>query len=210
MIKKFFSIVTILVFLQFLRIIFKSLIFGVLDRTILMDVIISSIYMLIFIGLFVAIIKRRKIELQIFPVNFSAKYEIFTVAVLAFIIVTPVITRNYSLTNIISLLYGAVITVVFEEILFRGFVYAAIKQKKNDLTAFMLSTILFGIWHLGYIDTIIWRTSLFFPNSDISQIMFWKVVTGLSIGALLGFCRYKSKNVYMAILVHTLINTFGN
>ena len=47
---------------------------------------------------------------------------------------------------------------------------------KNDLIAYIVSTLLFGIWHFGYIDTIIWRTSLFYTNSDIVNIMFWKVL----------------------------------
>lgn len=72
-----------------------------------------------------------------------------------------------------------------------------------------MSTLLFGIWHLGYVDTVLWRTSLFFPDANLVQIMFWKVMTGLAIGALLGLFRWKSENVYSAMLVHMFINTLG-
>ncbi len=81
---------------------------------------------------------------------------------------------------------------------------------KNDLIAYIVSTILFEVWHLGYIDTIIWRTSLFSPDANIANIMFWKIITGMIIGVILGFFRYKNKNVYSSMLVHTFINTFGS
>ena len=80
---------------------------------------------------------------------------------------------------------------------------------KNDFIAYISSTILFGVWHLGYLDTVIWRTSLFTPDADIVNILFWKVVTGMAIGAILGFFRYRNKNIYSSVLVHTFINTFG-
>lgn len=41
------------------------------------------------------------------------------------------------------------------------------------------------------------------------NILFWKVVTGMAIGAILGFFRYRNKNIYSSVLVHTFINTFG-
>ncbi|MBS5737269.1 MAG: CPBP family intramembrane metalloprotease [Clostridiales bacterium] len=35
-------------------------------------------------------------------------------------------------------------------------------------------------------------------------------MTGIVIGIVLGFFRYKNKNVYSSILIHTFINTFGS
>jgi len=40
-------------------------------------------------------------------------------------------------------------------LIFRGFIYKKISLMKDDLTAYIISTILFGIWYLGYIDTYI-------------------------------------------------------
>ena len=142
--------------------------------------------------------------------KFNMKYKLFTIFVLLFFIVTPIITKNYELYNILSLVYNAIITVIFEELIFRGLIFKEISSMKNDLIAYIVSTILFGIWHLGYIDTIIWRTSLFSPDANIANIMFWKVITGIIIGVILGFFRYKNKNVYSSMLVHTFINTFGS
>lgn len=207
--KILFSIL-ILASLQVGRIAFKSTIFAFVDRTLLSDVIASIIYMTAIICIAIGLIKKKKIDIDIFPKKWTVKYKIFTIFILLFLVVTPIVTKSYQLFNILSLVYNAVITVVYEEIIFRGFIFKEISLVKNDFVAYMTSTFLFGIWHLGYIDTIIWRTSLFATEANIASIMFWKVITGILIGLVLGFLRYKNKNVYSSILAHTFINAFGS
>lgn len=207
--KKIINIILWITILQITRIGIKSLVFLFLDRSLMADVIVSSIYMITIIILSIIIIKKKHIKLNIFPKNFNWKYILTSIILSAFIFTTPIITKNYSLNDILSLLYGAIITVIFEEIIFRGFVYKEISNIKNDLWAYIISTILFGIWHLGYIDTVMWRVSMISPNANIMNIMFWKVITGLSFGIVVGFFRYKNKNVYSSIIVHALLNTFG-
>ena len=207
--KKILFIILFLTLLQVGRIVFKNLVFDIFDRNLLSDVIVSMVYMIIVICISSIILRKKNINLNFFPKKFNMKYKLFTIFVLLFFIVTPIITKNYELYNILSLVYNAIITVIFEELIFRGLIFKEISSMKNDLIAYIVSTILFGIWHLGYIDTIIWRTSLFSPDANIANIMFWKVITGIVIGIVLGFFRYKNKNVYSSILIHTFINTFG-
>ena len=209
-VKKIVFIILTLILLQLGRIIFKNLIFTFIDRTLLSDLIVSMIYMTLIICIMLIIMKKKKIDINIFPEKWNVKYKIFTILVFLFFIITPIITMNYQLYNILALIYNALITVIFEELIFRGLIFKEISLMKNDLMAYIISTILFGIWHLGYIDTIIWRTSLFSPDSNIVYIMFWKVITGMIIGIVLGFFRYRNKNVYSSMLVHTFINTFGS
>lgn len=208
--KKILFIILFLTLLQVGRIVFKNLVFDIFDRNLLSDVIVSMVYMIIVICIAIIILRKKNINLNFFPKKFNMKYKLFTIFVLLFFIVTPIITKNYELYNILSLVYNAIITVIFEELIFRGLIFKEISSMKNDLIAYIVSTILFGIWHLGYIDTIIWRTSLFSPDANIPNIMFWKVITGIIIGVILGFFRYKNKNVYSSMLVHTFINTFGS
>ena len=165
-----------LVLLQLGRIIFKYVIFIFIDRSLLSDVIVNMSYMGIIIVVFIAIIKKKKMNINIFPEKFNIKYKVFTIIVSLFFIITPIVTTNYQLYNILFLIYNAIITVIFEEFIFRGYIFKEISLMKNDLIAYIVSTLLFGIWHFGYIDTIIWRTSLFYTNSDIVNIMFWKVL----------------------------------
>ena len=158
--KKIINIILCLIALQIGRFSFKTLAFLFLDKNFITDVIVSSIYMVIIIIFSIISIKKNELELNIFPKNLNWKYIVTLIILFAIIFTTPIITKNYSLYDILSLLYGAIITVIFEEIIFRGFVYKEISNIKNDLWAYIISTILFGIWHLGYIDTVMWRVSM--------------------------------------------------
>lgn len=208
--KKLGFIVFALTLLQLGRIAFKNLVFSFMARTLLSDVIVSIIYMSLIICIILVYVKKKRIDISIFPRKWNVKYTIFTLLVFAFLIVTPVITKSYQLYDILSLVYNAIVTVIFEELIFRGLVFKEISSMKNDLVAYIISTVLFGIWHLGYIDTILWRTSLVSPETNIANIMFWKIITGMIIGIVLGIFRYKNKNTFSSILVHTFINTFGS
>ena len=208
--KKIINIILCLIALQIGRFSFKTLAFLFLDKNFITDVIVSSIYMIIIIIFSIISIKKNELELNIFPKNLNWKYIVTLIILFAIIFTTPIITKNYSLYDILSLLYGAIITVIFEEIIFRGFVYKEISNIKNDLWAYIISTIIFGIWHLGYIDTVMWRVSMISPNANIMNVMFWKVITGISFGIVVGFFRYKNKNVYSSMIVHALLNTFGS
>ena len=151
---------------------------------------------------------KKDIKLNIFPEKFNKIYLIASIVVFGIFALTPLITQNYEISSIVSLIYGAFITVIFEEILFRGLVYEEISNNKTY--KFLLSTLMFGFWHLGYIDTIIFRTSLFNPTADIFNIMVWKLITGLILGLIFGFLKYKTDNTYSSMLAHMLVNAIGS
>ena len=142
-VKKMVFIILSLILLQIGRIAFKNLIFIFVDRTLLSDVIVSMIYMILIISLIIVVIKKKKIDINIFPKRFNIKYKIFTILVLLFFIVTPIITMNYDLYNILPLIYNALITVIFEELIFLCIFFKEIGLMKNDQLAYIISTILF-------------------------------------------------------------------
>lgn len=76
--KILFSIL-ILASLQVGRIAFKSTIFAFVDRTLLSDVIASIIYMTAIICIAIGLIKKKKIDIDIFPKKWTVKYKIFTI-----------------------------------------------------------------------------------------------------------------------------------
>ena len=63
---------------------------------------------------------------------------------------------------------------------------------------------------MGYADTVLWRSPLFFPGSDTASILFWKAVTGLLLGLAFGLLRWKCKNACAPALLHLAVNTFGS
>lgn len=112
--KKILFIIIFLTLLQVGRIVFKNLVFVNFDRDLLSDVIVSMVYMIIVICIAIIILRKKNINLNFFPKKFNMKYKLFTIFVLLFFIVTPIITKNYELYNILSLVYNAIITVIFE------------------------------------------------------------------------------------------------
>lgn len=98
------------------------------------------------------------------------------------------------------------ITPIFEELIFRGYVWNKLEEKLSKRFAvYVITTLLFAAWHIGYIDTIAFRVA----SDRVLFIMLMKVVTGLCFGIVLGAVRYKTKNCYSSILLHSVMNIFG-
>lgn len=196
--------------LQLLRMGVKTVVFTWVERSIWTDTLVSCLYMAVMSAAMLAWWKHKDKTWNLFPEKFNWKYILSTALAAVFLISTPLITQNLSPQALLSLMYGAVITVIFEEVVFRGWVWRKLEILRGKPAAYLLSSLLFGLWHLGYADTVLWRTSLFFPQSDVVSILFWKVVTGLTLGLVFGFLRYKCGNVYASMLAHGVINAFGS
>lgn len=115
-------IILFLILLQVGRIVFKNLVFNIFDRNLLSDVIVSMVYMIIITCTAIITIRKKKFNLNFFPEKFNMKYKIFTIFVLLFFIITLIITKNYELYNILSLIYNAIITVILEELFLKKLV----------------------------------------------------------------------------------------
>ena len=103
------------------------------------------------------------------------------------------------------LAYSCIVTPVFEEILFRGYIWNKISGiLKSKWATYLTTTILFALWHLAYIDSIAFRV-----EDGLITMMVWKVLTGLCFGIVLGAVRMKTKNCYATILLHGAMNMFG-
>lgn len=110
------------------------------------------------------------------------------------------------MSNIYLLVYGSIITPVFEETLFRGILWKEFEKNgvKSSLIFFAI-TLLFGFWHLGYIDSIAWRIN----GQNLGFVMMMKVLTGIAVGILTGISRKKNGGIYYSILVHAVWNVFA-
>lgn len=76
-VKRIVFIILTLILLQLGRIIFKNLIFTFIDRTLLSDLIVSMIYMTLIICITLIIMKKKKIDINIFPEKWNIKYSRF-------------------------------------------------------------------------------------------------------------------------------------
>ena len=111
--------------------------------------------------------------------------------------------------GLLSLACGALLTPLFEELLFRGWVWRGL-ERHGQRAAYLGSAALFGLWHLGYVPSILWRTALLGRPAAPLEAAAWKVLAGTVFGLLFGAARYKSGRICPSLLLHMAVNTFGS
>ena len=141
----------------------------------------------------------RKTDLSVFPACFSKKYIIFSVLAFLFLAATP---SNYidGGKGFLILLYGSIVTPVYEELLFRGLIWNLLKTVwSNENKVLLANAILFSVWHLGYI----------IPALIAGEwLALSKLAIGLVYGLILCLIRKKTGNCYSTMLVHGVLNAF--
>ena len=198
--KNLVNIILKLTALQVLLIIWK-MILGQLfvNQDNFTDKMITMLGMLILTLLIIISSWKKNIKLSFLPQKFSYRYMIGTIIAVIFLVTTP---SNYvdGIRGPILLLYASIITPLYEELLFRGYVWNQldhIYKSRNQII--WINTILFSIWHLGYItDALIAG----------EWIALSKLVIGFTYGIIICFIRFKTKNCYSTFLVHGILNAF--
>ncbi|MGF7117865.1 CPBP family intramembrane glutamic endopeptidase [Methanobacterium oryzae] len=118
-------------------------------------------------------------------------------------------TFAYELDVLILGIVFGLITPAFEELLFRGYLWSmvenSIQTERSKLITWFTITLMFGLWHIGYID-------IFFIHPkelNLIPILMSKIMIGVILGAIVGFIRLKTKKVYGSLLFHGFWNTFA-
>jgi membrane protease YdiL (CAAX protease family) len=131
------------------------------------------------------------------------------------LIVVMLLAANFMLDRSLWLqnLYGVIIVPIIEEAMFRGLGWGRLQktlpQKGNGLLTWVLVSVLFGLWHLGYADVILWYTDKPVTLSLLPNVMIWKVLVGGFIGGAAGLARWKFGKLPGAVFVHAMFNIFG-
>lgn len=199
------SLTGILAVLQLLRIAIKYVFFLAVERTEFTDSAASLVAMVLLSAFMLLVAKRRNIPLSVFPRKFGVLYIIATFIAAGLLVLTPIVTKDGAFSTILLLLYSGVVVPVFEELIFRGFLWNNLKKVyEKEWMVYIVSALFFALWHLGYLDSIAFRVS-----SGLATAMLWKVLTGLCFGILLGAVRLKTKNCYSTMLLHGVLNIFG-
>lgn len=118
-------------------------------------------------------------------------------------------TFAYELNVLVMGLIFGLIVPAFEELLFRGYLWNKVQNsidvKNSGLITWITITILFGIWHIGYIDVFLIHPKEF----AIMPLIMSKIMVGLVLGTIVGYIRLKTGKVYGAFLFHGFWNTFA-
>ena len=141
--------------------------------------------------------------------NTRILYIVMAVIVIGLIITTYFMDRTLLLQNI----YGVLIVPIIEEALFRGLgwqrISTALPQKNNALFTWIITSIVFGLWHLGYADAILFHAEHTVSLASLPTALLWKVLIGGFIGGVAGLARWKTRKLPASIFVHALFNMFG-
>ena len=198
-------IIGLLILFQLFLFGLKRLVFLAVERTNFTDSVATMFSMAVLAVLLIVYAKKRKITLSVFPHIFSKFYIIGSCVAVVLLVATP---SNYldGFQAIILLFYGSIVTPIFEELLFRGYVWNRLNTVfKKEWATYIIATVLFGVWHLGYIESVAFRI-----DTGLSTVMLWKVIVGLCYGLVLGAVRLKTKNSYSTMLLHGVMNIFGS
>lgn len=209
-----FKIFLILIVIQLARMTIMQILFLFVDKTDLNCDITVMITMCLLTILIVFIAHKQNIILSVIPNANNIKgligYICITILLVFLIVSAPFFTMDFSSNIIIPIVFSTIVTPIFEELIFRGYVWNELKRHiGSEFKVYIISTIFFALWHLGYIDIIWFKISLRSEIISLQFAMLMKVITGLCFGIIIGLVRYKTKNCYAAMLMHSIMNVFG-
>ena len=119
----------------------------------------------------------------------------------------PYFKGGYTLYNIEKIILFTIIIPVFEELIFREYIWNYLYNfSKNISKIFISTTLLYAIFQFGYVDIIIKYMKLSYSTSYLIDIINLVTIRGIIIGGILNFIKVKLKDINICILVHILIN----
>ena len=203
-IKTLGFMILVLLLLSISLFVIKGVIFFFVARTDFSDYMASMVSMIILTSIILRLSRKAEINLSIFPDKFTVSYISVSIISVVLFIASPL---NYKggIEPILLLVYSSIVTPIFEELIFRGYIWNELNQIfTSEWKTYIITTILFALWHLGYISSIAFRV-----EDNLLNVMIWKVITGLCFGIVLGAVRLKTRNCYSTMLLHGVMNLFG-
>ena len=203
-IKTIGFMILVLLLLSLSLFVIKRIIFFFVARTDFSDYMASMVSMIILTSIILRLSRKAEINLSIFPDKFTVSYISVSIISVVLFIASP---SNYKggIEPILLLVYSSIVTPIFEELIFRGYIWNELNQIfTSEWKTYIVTTIFFALWHLGYISSIAFRV-----EDDLLNVMIWKVITGLCFGIVLGAVRLKTKNCYSTMILHGVMNLFG-
>ncbi len=198
--KNIFKIILIIVSLQIIRIAVRRVLLLFIPITELSLNILNMVIFIIYTYLLVKYCKKNKIDLRVFKVNNKNAY-LLLISIFIILFIINLLLNKFSMNNIFKILYGAITLPIFEELLFRGYIWSRLlKMFKNEMYVYIITTLLFSIYSVFYIDSAILLKVFSFG------LIIFKIVIGLLFGLITGFVRYKTKNTFSSMIVSSIMN----
>lgn len=187
--KCLFDIVLYLIIIQAIFLGIKQITFHFIAEELFSRSMVTMVSMFIGIIFLWVYSKWRSSEFSVLPVKFGKVYIVATIFSMLFFVVTLFLIRGFSLQNMLMILYGGIVTPIFEELLFRGIIWNKLScYIKREWKTYLLVTILFGLWHIGYaIGIYLWQ------GGSMLHCIFMKVLWGTLYGLFIGASELKQR-----------------
>lgn len=206
--KKVLNFLYLIIVIQLIRIALKNIAFLFIKPSLLSNLIINLV-ITIFITLIIVCYIRLKHDQNNIQKKQKQIYFSFAIFVFIFNFISLVIFKNFNTINYLTLLLNILVIPLFEELLFRGYIWEELKKDiHNDYLVLVIVAIFSGIWQLGYIDGIIINNIFLKIPFDVNDYI-WQMIAGIGLGVLTGLSKIKFKNYYVSALVHAFAKTIA-
>ncbi|HFL3600488.1 TPA: CPBP family intramembrane glutamic endopeptidase [Clostridioides difficile] len=134
---------------------------------------------------------------------------ILFVVVLSLAIISTYCREGYLFFNITMMILSVLIVPVFEELFFREYLWNYLSNFiKSNSRIVCITSILSGIYNIGYIDVVRNYINLYNNSSDTLEVIISKIIIGTVLGILLGIIKSRFKDVGFCVLLRSLFAIF--
>ena len=205
----------ILFVLQIGRIVIKNILLSVLNFT-AVNVNIANIISIMIVGISVFLFLRgsnsfnpagyRLTELSNKYDNKKIRIILFAVTLLS-LLATIVIKGDNVFYGWLMICLSAVVIPFYEEMIFRQYLWNYINTfVEEEKITWIIVSILSILFVLGYWDMISQNIMVISSDKFTVDIALSRMGLGVIISAVTGFMKYKYKDIYLCVFLHTIIN----
>lgn len=134
---------------------------------------------------------------------------ILFIVVLSLAIISTYCTEGYVFFNVTMMILFIFIVPIFEELFFREYMWNYLSNFiKSKSKIICITSILSGIYNIGYIDVIRNYITLYNNSSYTSDVIISKIMIGTVFGIVLGIVKSRFKDVGFCILLRSLFSIF--
>ena len=143
-IKTIGFMILVLLLLSLSLFVIKRIIFFFVARTDFSDYMASMVSMIILTSIILRLSRKAEINLSIFPDKFTVSYISVSIISVVLFIASP---SNYKsgIESILLLVYSSIVTPIFEELIFRGYISSIAFRVEDNLLNVMIWKVITGL-----------------------------------------------------------------
>ena len=206
------DVILILFLVQLARIGIKSILLKQLSFNLINLIITTSISFALLGILLILILKNNEIFnptslkiVNMFNQNNKQICVILGIIVVLAFIINQYFEGSYNSYNILLSFLIIIIIPIFEELLFREYLWNYLMNRiKNIKIIFISIIVLYILYQIGYIDIISQYIAITNNPAYAIDIMSLNMVKAFILASILGFVKIKLKDTYICMLLHSL------